>query len=497
MTEQIEEILKKYVNNKDLADVKFIVGKNEDVYYGHKLLLGLVSEFWFNKLYCEGWKEKQAKGQMTIKLPELDPSPFGSFLEYVYTRRISIKNSQVFELWKVADEYGIPQLKKQCADMFEKKLNGSNVLNFYEFGIKNGIEEWNKVTKKFLVENTKTIFTKVNCLEGVQLETIQEVLKIERLLAREIDIFKALHHWATKRKETTYGNDEKVTIKSLLKDFLPSIRLDLMSFVDIAELEKTGLFPPELLFDTITSLANKHRITFRPYSRGGAQLSDMKVLLCGGARGGMPRLEHLKESFTSGGICNIDIVDINDSTPTFETMNKYDAIILRSRRGVSISNNHTLGNNLGRFVETGKGLVVIAINSLIDNESYQIKGKLLDEGFIPLVVGERVSHEERELGEIHLPDHPIMNGVSTFKTKDYTHIIGTHDINGGKLIASWNNGFPLITEKKKEGGNYGTVVCLNFHPMSTRMTMDCGKAWLQETDGEKILSNSLKYVILY
>ncbi|KAJ3440506.1 btb (poz) domain-containing 2a-related [Anaeramoeba flamelloides] len=389
---------------------------------------------------------------MTIQLPELDPSPFGSFLEYAYTRRISVQNSQVFELWKVADEYGIPQLKRQCADMFEKKLNGSNVLNFYEFGIKNGVEEWNKVTKKFLVENTKTIFTKVNCLEGVQLETIQGVLKIERLFAREIDIFQALHHWATKQKESCYSNDETVTIKTLLKDILPSIRLDLMTFGDIAVLEKTGLFPPELLFNAITTLANKHRITFRPYPRGGAQLSDLKVLMCGAARGGMPRLEHLKESFTSGAINNLDITNIDNITPTFETMTKYDAIILRSRRGVSIVNNEILGENLAKFVETGKGLVVIAINSLINNENCQIKCRLLDEGFIPLVPWERESKEEGELGKIHLPDHPIMNGVSTLKAKYYTHIIGTHDINGGKLIASWNNGFPLITRKKKKVG---------------------------------------------
>ncbi|KAJ3442801.1 hypothetical protein M0812_12548 [Anaeramoeba flamelloides] len=222
------------------------------------------------------------------------------------------------------------------------------------------------------------------------------------------------------------------------------------------------------------------------------RLKRNRILLLGSARRGLKRLEHLKQSIIGGFRATVDILDISKQTPRFETMNRYDTIVLRGKNSGAIDDPVTLGNHLARFVEYGKGVIVIAINTLIDND-YKIKGRIVEDGFIPLVIANRVDSKQRQLGKIHLPNHPIMKGVQTFKTKDYTHIIGTHDLNGGTLIASWNNGYPLVTEKRKKE-SYGSVICLNFHPMSTKITDDCGKAWLKETDGAKIISNSVQYV---
>ncbi|KAJ6241912.1 pep-cterm sorting domain-containing protein [Anaeramoeba flamelloides] len=493
MSGGISEILKNCVNQEKMADVELIVGKDEVRFQAHRFILALVSPFWRSKLYTEGWEKQETKGKITIKLPELDPKLFGMFLEFAYTRKVTMKNNVVFELWKVADQYGVPQLKQYCADLFEKTLDATNCINFYEFGVTAGVEEWKVSAMDYIKGNTKQVLSNEECFVGVKEETVQSILDIEKLYAPEINILKALVRWGKDKKEKEFPNDEGVTFRNILKNFVPQIKLDLMSFTDLDYIKETQIYGPNDLLQIAVELANNFKLNIKPLTRAGPQIQNLKVLLLAGARRGTNRLEHLKGTIMSGGIEMVDIIDISATAVTFEKMNEYDTIVLRSQNGVDMVENMRLGNDLARYVEGGKGLTVIAINSLINTDGHRVKGRIVDEAFIPLAVAERVQQDERELGEIHLPEHPIMEGVQSFKAKDYAHLIGTQDINGGTKIASWNNGFPLITEKTKQE-SFGTVVCLNFHPMSTQITNDCGKAWLRETDGAKIIANSVQYV---
>ncbi|KAJ6249387.1 pep-cterm sorting domain-containing protein [Anaeramoeba flamelloides] len=500
----MQKLLMQYINNKDLADLEFRVGKKETIFYGHKFLIGLVSDFWYNKLYKEGWQTKTKKGRDLLQLPKLDPILFELFLEYVYTREVAIKSSLLFDLQKKADQYGVPQLKKQFSEKFIDNIDLTNCLHFYEYAIGSGVKEWVSDVKKFISINTEIILMKKDCFEGLREDTIKEILSFENFLSPEIQIFRALRHWAQKRVEkmgsttllsSELQNKSKVTVKTLLKGFSSYIKLDYMNFQDLVEVHKAGVYDVETLFHTITGLAIENDLKLPLFTRSGPQLPNMKVLFLAVCRGGKPKIDHIVESISSGSVGNVSHHNIIETTPTFEKMNEYDAIVVRSRNGEVLNDPTTLGNNLAKFVETGKGVVVMAINSLVNYDGIGIQGRFIDEGFVPLQVGERIEQDERELGEIHLPTHPIMKGVETFKTKNYTHLIGTHEINSGNLIASWNNGYPLITEKTKQGAKYGSVVCLNFHPCSTKITDNCGKAWLQETDGAKIISNSVEFVL--
>ncbi|KAJ6245519.1 btb/poz domain-containing [Anaeramoeba flamelloides] len=493
MSQKIDEALSNYINSKDLADVKFVVGSKEEVFYAHKIVISMVSTFFKNIFYSKDWENKEVRGVTELTLPNIDAESFKVFLEFAYQRHIEVKEDQIFKLLNVSEKFKIEELKKYCIETYDKTLNKYNCISYYEFGKKNGIKDWTEKAMHFIEKHSNLIFENESCLQKLSLETIKTVLGLEKLLAREIHIFKALVKWAEYQKETKHKDDEKVTLQIILKDFLEYIRLDLMSFDDLQEIQKTGLYSSEKVLEYTIQLSNDKKLNLRPLTRGGIQLRDIRVLLLGSCRRGQERLEHLKESIMFGGIQNVTIVDIGNTCPSFELMKEYDAIVLRGRNGSEMNSSSVLGDRLAGYVESGKSLIVIAINTLINSEGYRIKGRILDEGFIPLAVAERVQQDQRELGEVHLPDHPIMHGVETFKTKDYTHVIGTHELNDGTLIASWNNGFPLITEKRKED-HFGTVVCLNFHPISTKITNDCGKAWLQETDGAKIISNAANYI---
>ncbi|KAJ3430774.1 btb/poz domain-containing [Anaeramoeba flamelloides] len=493
MTQTIDQVFGEYINNQELADLKFIVGEKKDVLYAHKFVISLISPFWKELFYSQDYEDEETIGVTELTLPDIDTESFQVFLEYAYKRHIDVKDDQIFKLLNVSDKYEIDELKTYCNDLFQKSLDKTNCISYYENGKRRGIEDWTKLAMSYIEEHSNVILENENCFQKLSIETIKVVLGLKKLFAKEIHVFKSLLRWTEYQKETKYKDDEKVTIETLFSEFTDLIKLDLMSFQDLEEVKKSGIYPVQLLLEHAIKLSQTYKLVVKPLTRAGPQLEDLKVLLLGTCRRGNDRLEHLKESIMSGGIENVDIVNIENTTPTIEKMNEYDTVVVRGRNGAAMNNSTALGNNLARYVEGGKGLTVIAINSLINNDSYRLNGRIVDEGFIPLAVGERMQQEQRELGEVHLPEHPIMEGVQTFKAKDYTHVIGTNEINGGTLIASWNNGFPLITEKTQQEG-FGTVVCLNFHPISTKITNDCGKAWLQETDGAKIIANSIQYV---
>ncbi|KAJ6245462.1 btb (poz) domain-containing 2a-related [Anaeramoeba flamelloides] len=488
-----EQILKTFINNRELADVKFFVGLSKTVFYGHKFVVALVSPYWKNLLYSKGWEKQRTRKLTELYLPDLSPIIFRSFLQFAYTRKVAIKDDLVFKLWEMSEKYEIDQLKQYCGEAFNRTLSNENCINYYQFSINRKLEEWSKVSLQYIEKHSDQILKNSDCFLGMGIETIKSILQLGQLSALETDILRSLISWSSHQKKVLQQSGKQAaTVKSILQNFMPLIRIDLLDFEGLELLYEHGLIEKKSIFLRCMKLVKTHGIKVQPFTRSGLGLEDLRILLLVNCRRGVERINDLKNSIMSTGIQNVNIMNCETLIPTFEQMCQYDAIVLRNRNGAQLKSNIILGNDLARYVETGRGLVVIAINTLINNDSYRIKGRIQDEGFIPLQSGERIEKQGNQLGEILLPNHPIMKGVNTFRTKTYAHVIDTHNLNDGTLIAKWQNGYPLISEKTKD--DHGTVVCLNFHPISTHISTDCGKAWLQDSDGGKIIANSVTYV---
>ncbi|KAJ6240726.1 btb/poz domain-containing [Anaeramoeba flamelloides] len=493
MSQALDEILLGYVNNKEFADVKFVVGKKKAIFYAHKFFLSLVSAYWRNVLYSKGWETRRTRSLTEIYLPDLEPRIFLSFLQFVYTRSVKIKGNLVFELLDIAKKYGIEELFKYCDESFQKSLSNENCIKYYEYSCQNKLEKWKAISSGYIEDHSGEIMKNHFCLIESTKETVLSILNLEKLYAFEIDIVKSLIYWSRSQKRKYYQSNEKVQLKDILIEFKPLIKLEFLDFDGLEQVSDIGLYSPTIIFGAMMKLTQKYKVKVRPLTRAGAGIEDLKVLLLANCRRGHERIEHIRESVMTTGIQNVDIMNCSSQAPSFDEMFKYDCVVVRNRNAENLHNQVELGNDLARYVEAGKGVVIIAINTLIDNDTCRIKGRLQDEEFIPLQFGERIQQDSRELGEVLLPEHEIMTDVNSFKTKNYAQLIGTHDVRGGTIIAKWSNGFPLITEKTKEE-NFGTVVCLNFHPCSSKITNDCGKVWLENTDGDKIIANSVSYV---
>ncbi|KAJ3430857.1 pep-cterm sorting domain-containing protein [Anaeramoeba flamelloides] len=202
-------------------------------------------------------------------------------------------------------------------------------------------------------------------------------------------------------------------------------------------------------------------------------------------------------------ISRVDI--INDHTPTLKEIKKYDSIFLFSGFDVGFEDNIEIGNILAGYVKDGGGIVLSSYRCLVtppQNAHYsEIKGKFA-ERYLPLNKGPSII-EHGSLGKVLSPNHPIMKNVKSFDGGLYSHRIETQLAKPNKskksdkiqLIASWDDGIPLIASRRLKKSN-GPVVVLNFWPISANgYPSSCrGKYWNPDTNGNNLISNSLIFV---
>ncbi|KAJ6252246.1 pep-cterm sorting domain-containing protein [Anaeramoeba flamelloides] len=485
---KLPTLLKGYVNNSDMSDLKFVVGKEKKVFYAHSLILSNSSTYWCNELKNKE-SPKNSKGSQIIKLKETNKKVFKCFLEYIYTREINVAEDVIYSLYELAKDYNLNCLEGLLEHQFELLLTNDNALRHYCNTFKQVFSKWHAITLRYLESNSKELLKDKTCFIGYDFHTVYEILSLPSLRVPEILLFRSLLRWG---KNEMTKQSFTVPLKRIIDELLPLIRLQLLSFEQLEEVSKTSLVDPKILLDHTLALAKSEQLKSVVFTRAGPRPNDLKVLILGWARGGIERMDDLKRSFQYGEIHQVEIMDIRNEIPELSTLKLYDVIVLRSANIDELIFSIELGNRLADFVDTGRGLIVFSINALTNNENCQIKGRIVTDNYIPLGIGERATINLGQMGNFDDPNHQILKNVTTFKTKEYAHIVDRH-INGGNLIASWISGEPFITEKRRSTDS-GIVVVFNTHSTSTRVTNECGKAWLKETDGDKLFSNAAIYV---
>jgi subtilisin family serine protease len=142
---------------------------------------------------------------------------------------------------------------------------------------------------------------------------------------------------------------------------------------------------------------------------------------------------------------DLQVAVYNDAVvPTLGQLQAYDVVLTNDNRywaagGIDPTD---LGNVLADYVDAG-GRVVVA-NYGYDYDRWAILGRFLDEDYGPFERASADLSNDVELGDF-TADHPIMQGVTTLGDtgihQDQT--VGA----GATLVASWNDGTPLVATR--------------------------------------------------
>jgi len=181
---------------------------------------------------------------------------------------------------------------------------------------------------------------------------------------------------------------------------------------------------------------------------------------------------------------DVDIIRGDLVTPTLGTLQQYCAVLVYSDTGFADAN--VMGDNLASYVDGGGGVVICVFANVT---GVNLGGRWASESYNPIVVNVQASGTPLTLGDVPIPDHYVMRGVSSFSGGSTSFNNPGNANSGTATIAKWSNNKLLVVEKVDTDGK---IICLNFYPPSS--TVGGPSFWDATTDGGLLMSNALYYV---
>ena len=137
----------KYINDKNLSDVTFVVeGKN---FYAHRIAL-LESSDVFKSMFDGNYKEKQAS---SIPIPNIRWPVFEAMMHCIYTGSVEVKPELAQELLGAADQYMLDNLKRLCEAAIAVHLSPENVFAAFDLSDAYDAPELAKSCTMYCLEN--------------------------------------------------------------------------------------------------------------------------------------------------------------------------------------------------------------------------------------------------------------------------------------------------------------------------------------------------------
>ncbi|KAJ3427060.1 btb (poz) domain-containing 2a-related [Anaeramoeba flamelloides] len=127
------------------------------------------------------------------------------------------------------------------------------------------------------------------------------------------------------------------------------------------------------------------------------------------------RIKNVIKSIKCTGIGSV--VYINDQTPKFEKIRKYDSIFVYSEINTPFTDSKLLGDTLADYLEDGGGIVLCTYRALIYPSSRgrgsELMGRIVNQ-YLPIQTGKLIDRGNIGIGKRLIEEHQILNNVTTF-----------------------------------------------------------------------------------
>ncbi|XP_074599560.1 BTB/POZ domain-containing protein 6-B-like [Brevipalpus obovatus] len=232
--------LAKYLLNEDVADVHFLVTKDDKKVYervpAHKFILAAGSCVFKAMFYGS----LSNPGHNEIHLSDIEYSALLNLLKYLYLDEADISPSNLVATLYAAKKYQVVNLEKVCVNYLSWSLSSENVLLVLSqailFDEKYLVERcWSKI------EENITDVIEASTFESTDYNTLVLLLERNGLALKEIDLFKAVIRWAEAECKRRDIPNTPNNLRLALGDALYLIRFPTMSGQDFLEVCSLGL----------------------------------------------------------------------------------------------------------------------------------------------------------------------------------------------------------------------------------------------------------------
>ncbi|KAI8123466.1 putative small nuclear ribonucleoprotein E [Lucilia cuprina] len=184
---QLIDDLQRLSEDQDSADVVFICGREEERIYAHRIIM---------MARCKSFKTNKrgeicripgcsvspaAPGTPTsVRLPHVHPEVLRQFVLYVYTAKILLQDSRVFEMMTLAQDMGCCELRSACEDHVIATLSVDNACTFLTAVMEIHEKAGNTKVQKVMVQPINLIFRYLQNRSRVQVWLYENInLRIE------------------------------------------------------------------------------------------------------------------------------------------------------------------------------------------------------------------------------------------------------------------------------------------------------------------------------
>ncbi|XP_014260319.1 uncharacterized protein LOC106672966 [Cimex lectularius] len=272
---QLLDDLHRLLEDKESADIVLLVGREEVPFYAHKLILMARCKSFQSAKRGEICRipgscvVQTAPGTPSpIRLPHFQPEIFRQFLQYVYTGKILLTDSGVFDTMSMAQDLGLEELIAACEDHVTSTLSTLNACTFLA-ALENQVSG-GKCTKTFIEKCVSYIGENASeCVKSKSFlnlpkEALIKLISSDSVALEEEDVWRAVLSWAKYHAGVTqptahWNEEERARVCQHLSGVINHVRLLLIdSQVFAEEVEPTGAVPMELSLE-------RYRFAALPY----------------------------------------------------------------------------------------------------------------------------------------------------------------------------------------------------------------------------------------
>nr|XP_034831315.1 BTB/POZ domain-containing protein 19 [Maniola hyperantus] len=257
--------LQRLSEDQDSADIVFILGTAEEKVYAHKIILFARCKSFQNTKRGEVCRipgctiTPSAGTQPTpIRMPHVQPETFRLFIQYVYTGKLLLHDSGVFEMMTLAADLGVEDLRAACEDHVTSTLSVESACTLLAAAMEIQDRPGGKSASSFMercisfVGDNAADCIKTNAFLNLPKEALIKLISSDFLSLEEEEVWRCALAWAKQRAGVTqptahWTEEERARVCHHLAPLMQHVRLLLIdSAVFAEEVEPTGAVPMEL-----------------------------------------------------------------------------------------------------------------------------------------------------------------------------------------------------------------------------------------------------------
>ncbi|KAF9161898.1 hypothetical protein DFQ26_004045 [Actinomortierella ambigua] len=180
----------KLINAPD-GDIKFLVGEEETVRYGHSLVLKARCQY-FETMLTGDWKENS---EGIIRKPNIEVDVFDLILRFIYTSRVRLPLSQVINVVNAAAELAMTDLLAICEPVIIPCLTHNNVFSILTMSVLHNLDNLWSACQSYIClhAGALTAGTEILTLDSIQL---QKLLAMDKFRVSELNVWTLAIRWA-------------------------------------------------------------------------------------------------------------------------------------------------------------------------------------------------------------------------------------------------------------------------------------------------------------